>query len=169
MTSKRLASAAAALAILSSIPSQAANITYDVNLSSPSFASAMGFIITDGTLGQLTAADILDWNLLLQIESVSPVLSFDLLGPVAGANQNSGVNLVGTPPTATSDSLFFDFGAGNSSELIFHNPASAGGSDNSLCFLNLVKTGLSLRTKRREDITQIDRILGVSVEVGTRR
>src|ERR1700756_3828563 len=34
---------------------------------------------------------------------------------------------------------------------------------------DLVKRGLSLRTKRREDVTQIDGILGVAVKVGTRR
>src|SRR5262249_15178177 len=34
---------------------------------------------------------------------------------------------------------------------------------------DLMKTGLSLRTKRREDITQIDGILGVPVKVGTSR
>src|SRR5262249_29948021 len=34
---------------------------------------------------------------------------------------------------------------------------------------DLVKSGLALRTKRREDVTQIDCVLGVTVEVGTRR
>ncbi len=34
---------------------------------------------------------------------------------------------------------------------------------------DLVQGGLSLRTKRREDVAQIDGILGVSVEVGTHR
>src|SRR5262249_32134419 len=38
-----------------------------------------------------------------------------------------------------------------------HNPA------------DLMKGGLSLRTERGEDVTQIDRILGVPVEVGPRR
>jgi len=32
-----------------------------------------------------------------------------------------------------------------------------------------VKTGLSLRTERREDVTEIDGILGLPVKVGTRR
>src|SRR5262249_20943752 len=34
---------------------------------------------------------------------------------------------------------------------------------------DLVKTSLALRTKRREDITQIDGILGVAMKVGARR
>src|SRR5262249_59230247 len=34
---------------------------------------------------------------------------------------------------------------------------------------DLVKSGLALRTERREDVTQIDCVLGVPVKVGTRR
>jgi hypothetical protein len=34
---------------------------------------------------------------------------------------------------------------------------------------DLVKSRISLRTERREDITQIDGILGITVEVGTRK
>src|SRR5215471_20066261 len=34
---------------------------------------------------------------------------------------------------------------------------------------DLVKRGLSLRTERREDVAQIDGILGIPVEVGTCR
>jgi len=36
-------------------------------------------------------------------------------------------------------------------------------------FANLVKSGLSLRAKRREHVTQIDGVLAVPVEVGARR
>src|SRR5262249_494079 len=34
---------------------------------------------------------------------------------------------------------------------------------------DLVKSGLSLRTKRREHVTQVDCVLGIPVKVGTRR
>jgi hypothetical protein len=64
---------------------------YTVSLSngSPGF-TVSGSITTDGTLGFLSRADIVDWNLVTTIASPSPFppQTYDLTGPLSGQNSS---------------------------------------------------------------------------------
>jgi hypothetical protein len=112
------------------IGSARADITYDVsfNVIAGQITTVTGSITTDGHIGVLTAGDIQDFSLHLNVSGNT----FDLLGPGHGATQNAATTLVGTAVAATSTDLTFDFGTTNS-ELVFNNPVS-GSSLNSLCF-----------------------------------
>jgi hypothetical protein len=77
--------------------------------------SATGFITTNGTIGTLDSADILDWNLTLNDGTHPPV---DLEGPASG--NNSLVFLIGSDLTATPTQLLFDFGAADGGRLQFY-------------------------------------------------
>ena len=65
--------------------------------------SVTGYIKTDGTIGVLTAASILDWNLLLD----DGTQTFALLGPQSGSN--SQVGELGGGFSATATELIFDY------------------------------------------------------------
>ena len=86
-----------ALALAASLlPTAAkADITYAVD-ETVGAGSATGFITTNGTIGTLDTADILDWNLTLNDGTNPPV---DLEGPASG--NNSLVFLIGSDLTAT--------------------------------------------------------------------
>lgn len=88
--------------------------------------SASGSITTDGTVGSLTASNILDWNIFLD---GNPGDTFTLLGPLSG--NNSSVLYSGTGFSATTTDLLFNFS--NSGFLLFQNPF-IGSSRNYLCF-----------------------------------
>ncbi|HXP69263.1 MAG TPA: PEP-CTERM sorting domain-containing protein [Candidatus Dormibacteraeota bacterium] len=77
--------------------------------------SATGFITTNGTIGTLDVADIVNWNLTLNDGTNSPV---DLEGPASG--NNSLVLLVGSDLTATPTQLIFAFGAADGGRLQFY-------------------------------------------------
>jgi hypothetical protein len=84
--------------------SQAGATTYTVNDGTASLG-VTGTITTDGNIGVLSASDITDWNLLLNVSGSS----FDLTGPLSGGN--SAVYVFGTTDfTATASKLFFNFG-----------------------------------------------------------
>ncbi|MCC6775360.1 MAG: hypothetical protein IT537_01795 [Hyphomicrobiales bacterium] len=85
--------------------SPASAITYNVNIPVGA-GNVSGFIETDGSIGTLTAADIVDWNLLID----SGTLSTTLTGPLSGSN--STVGFFGSPAfTASATQLLFDFSA----------------------------------------------------------
>lgn len=65
--------------------------------------SVTGFIETDGLSGVLTAADFVDWNLVL-FDGTS---TFDLMGPLSG--NNSAVFVQGADTEAFSTYLLFNF------------------------------------------------------------
>jgi hypothetical protein len=125
----------AAVALLSLVPAaaspcSAASITYDINQTIGA-GGVTGDIITDGKIGILEQADIVDWNLLLNDGTNTK----DLLGPLSGSNSVVFVVLPSSL-SATATQLLFDFGAtdigtrGNG--FIFE---SAAGSDHGyLCF-----------------------------------
>ena len=97
----------AALAILGATFSaativSATPIVYNVNRTIRA-GSVTGFIETDGATGVLTAADFLDWNLVL-FDGTS---IFDLVGPLSG--NNSVVFTQGADAEAFGTYLLFNF------------------------------------------------------------
>lgn len=78
--------------------SQAANITYGVNLPVGP-GGVTGFVTTDGTLGTIQNANLVDWSLLLKDGSTT----FTLTGPLSG--NNSAQNNFGLTATATTLSV----------------------------------------------------------------
>jgi hypothetical protein len=79
-------------------------ITYSVN-QTIGVGSATGNIVTDGTIGVLNSADILNWNLLLN----DGTNTFNLSGPPTSLSQ---VTVDGTDLSATASQLLFNFSAG---------------------------------------------------------
>lgn len=104
----------------------AAPITYTFN-NAVGAGSVSGTVQTDGTLGILAPANIVDWNLVLNDGSNT----FTLLGPLSGNNSQSGINGGAADGlTATATQLLFDF---NSTTLVvFQNPFLGSGM-NFLC------------------------------------
>jgi hypothetical protein len=97
---------------LAALPARAATIVYTVSTTvSSTFAtngvlqtnSVIGTITTDGTIGVLSAADIVSYNLNL-IDTLTPANDTTL----TGAN-STNVNLIGNALTATASGLFFNF------------------------------------------------------------
>jgi hypothetical protein len=87
--------------------------------------SVTGTIQTDGDIGALTTADIINWNLHLN----DGTNTFDLVGP---PSVSDGAAVVGASFTATASGLFFDFSSATGSFVEFRNPAS-GSAVNYLC------------------------------------
>src|SRR4029077_5290010 len=87
--------------------------------------SVTGTIQTDGDIGALTTADIINWNLHLN----DGTNTFDLVGPPSASDATT---VVGTSFTATASGLFFDFSSSTGSFVEFRNPAS-GSAANYLC------------------------------------
>jgi hypothetical protein len=73
-------------------------------------------ITTDGTLGALATANILDWT----ISMVDGLDSFTLLGPLSGSN--SQVLIGGAALTATAVDLLFDYDAVGNNYGLFQSP-----------------------------------------------
>src|SRR3974390_2934590 len=65
--------------------------------------SVTGLIQTNGVDGELSASDVVDWNLLIN----NGARSFNLLGPLSGNNSQALVS--GPGFTATPTGLFLDF------------------------------------------------------------
>ena len=103
-----------ALAAALSPAAAKADITYAVD-ETVGAGSATGFITTNGTIGTLDIADILDWNLTLN-DGTHPAV--DLEGPASG--NNSLALLVGSDLTATPTQLIFAFGAADGGRLQFY-------------------------------------------------
>jgi hypothetical protein len=105
---------------------QAGPITYTLTVTTIGSGTVTGSITTDGTLGTLTDADIIDWNIALKPNPGTP---FTLFGPLSG--NNSGYLSSGSNLSATATQLAFDFSLDGFS--LFQNPA-AGSSINYICF-----------------------------------
>lgn len=86
-------------------PAFAASITYTVNENFPTL-SAQGTITTDGNLGTLTTADILNYDLTVSSGLISA--SFIQGGSFPPAQ------VFGSDLTATADGLFYNFSGGPS-------------------------------------------------------
>jgi hypothetical protein len=78
--------------------------TYNISDGTASLG-VTGTITTDGTIGVLSAANITDWNLLLNIGSSNA----DLTGPLSG-NNSSIFASIGNDLSASATGLFFNFG-----------------------------------------------------------
>ena len=97
----------AASAVLSAILSaatlaSATPITYNVDRIIGA-GNVTGFIETDGAMGVLSAADFVDWNLLLY----DGTSTYDLTGPLSG--NNSAVFVQGADTEAFGSYLLFNF------------------------------------------------------------
>ncbi len=103
-----------ALVLLSAVLAVAGPITYTLN-NAVGAGNISGSIQTDGTIGVLGDANLLDWNLLLD----DGVGTFNLLGPLSG--NNSGVDISGSDLSATATQLLFNFSG--SGFALFQNPS----------------------------------------------
>jgi hypothetical protein len=92
---------------------------YNIN-STIGAGSVIGTVETDGTIGVLDEAQILDWNLALD----DGTTTFTLFGPLSG--NNSQVRIDGAGFTATASDLLFDF-SGVDSFVLFQNPSIGSG------------------------------------------
>lgn len=115
----RILTAASAAALFAAAP--AAAVVYSINVGD-STLGAIGFIETDGTIGTIGSANIVDWGFALADNGVN----FTLTGP-----SNSGLAVQGSDLTATASGLFFNFSG--SGLALFQNPF-VGSSINFICF-----------------------------------
>jgi hypothetical protein len=107
----------------------AVSITYDIDLT-VGVGGVTGDIVTDGTVGPLGKADIIDWNFLLN----NGTTTFHLLGPLSGSNSElfdeAGVGDL----SATATQLLFNFSGGGTN--YFYFVTTAVGNQSVLCFQN---------------------------------
>lgn len=90
----------------------AAPITYNISRTVGSLGSISGTIQTDGTIGVLAQANILDWNLAINADSDSSTLGF-LSGPLSGNNSYISFfpdSALSTSINGSQSALLFDFG-----------------------------------------------------------
>jgi hypothetical protein len=122
MKSMQIQQLVAAVALLgaTAVCATSLAITYNVNQVIGA-GGVTGFIQTDGTIGALADANILDWDLLLDDGSGT----FNLLGPLSG--NNSQVDINGFSYTATATDIFFNFSSFNFAYVLYQNPAPASG------------------------------------------
>jgi hypothetical protein len=85
--------------------SATADIVYMVDLPPTGDLSLLGTITTDGNLGALTRADVLDWDLTVSSASLSA--SYEFLGPEHGSALNSTLRL--DSALATQTTLFLPY------------------------------------------------------------
>jgi hypothetical protein len=90
----------------------ASTITYNVNLTIGA-GGVTGDIVTNGTIGSLVDADLVDWNLLLN----DGAATFDLLGPLSGGN--SSLFSTTDDLSATPSQLLFDFSGSDVPNLMY--------------------------------------------------
>jgi PEP-CTERM motif len=90
----------------------ASTITYNVNLTIGA-GSVTGDIVTDGTIGSLVGANLVDWNLLLN----DGAATFDLLGPLSGGNSSFFFNT--DDLSATASQLLFDFSGSDTPNFMY--------------------------------------------------
>jgi PEP-CTERM motif len=115
----RILTAASAAALLAAAPASA--VVYSINVGD-STLGAIGFIETDGTIGTISGANIVDWGFDLFDNGVN----FTLNGP-----SNSGQLVVGSDLSTTASGLFFNFSG--SGLALFQNP-NIGSGINFICF-----------------------------------
>lgn len=123
---------AATILALSAGAASAATYTYDVNLN-VGIGNVSGFIETDGTLGILETANIIDWTFTLSAPNT--VSGFDETFSAANRRQ---LIIQGSGFTASSTELQFDFSGPG---LVFFQ--SANSIQNYLCFTGIGNCDIS--------------------------
>src|SRR5664279_3454359 len=88
--------------LLGAVVCYASPITYNV-ARTIGVGSVTGFIETDGSLGVLSAANFVDWSLLLN----DGTSTYTITGPLSGNNSVAFVQ--GADTTASATQLLFDF------------------------------------------------------------
>jgi hypothetical protein len=111
---KALAFQVVLLATLNASVAMADPITY-IGLRNVGAGSASLSITTDGTLGVVTAQNIVDWVITVSWES-----TFTLRGPLSG--NDSQVLSQGSALSATASELVYDFSGSPSGFLLFQSP-----------------------------------------------
>ncbi len=111
-----------AVAVFASAFTARADIVYTVNDTVAS-GTVSGTITTNGAIGTLATADIIDWNLLLN-NGFGTILN--LTGP-STTTPIEGVEVLGNSLTASSTNLSYDFG-GTGFFLIQENGLANGGT-----------------------------------------
>lgn len=92
-----------ALGFMVGLPQHSMAITYGVDRVIGG-GGVTGFIETDGTIGVLATANIIDWSLVLSTVTTGPAT---ITGPITGPN--SILEITGTGLVATPFTLSFDF------------------------------------------------------------
>src|SRR5271157_1463107 len=105
--------------LLVAVVCSASPITYNVSRTI-GIGSVTGFIETDGTIGGLTSANIVDWTLLLN----DGIFTFTLFGPSSG--NNSVVFTQGADVSASATQLLFNFGGSDNGVLLFQDGLFSG-------------------------------------------
>lgn len=108
----------------------ASDITYTVS-EAVGPGSVTGFITTDGIIGTLATADILDWSLILN-DGTNP--TFTLEGPLSG--NNSHVADFGSDLTASATQLLYNFSGTDDGPLQFQSPDIGSGGP-FLCYTDI--------------------------------
>lgn len=101
------------------VVANASPITYSVNRTI-GIGSVTGFIETDGTLGGLTAANVVDWSLLLN----DGTSTYTITGPLSGSN--SVVYSQGADVTASATQLLFNFSGVDNGIFLFQQGLFSG-------------------------------------------
>ena len=111
-----------------------ANITYNVNRTVGD-GSVSGIIVTDGALGTLSSANVVDWQLTLNSPNLAggPTTFFQMSNP---SGNNPFYPISGSAVSASATDLFFDFGSASQSYLVFYSQNSAATSDNWWCLVS---------------------------------
>jgi hypothetical protein len=113
---KLILGSALALALAVGVPAiSSAGVIFDVD-QTVGAGGVTGTITTDGTLGALVSANLVDWNLTLNDGTTTFLLT--------AANSERGI-FSGTPLTETPTQLLFD--TTNGGAVLFQNPAFASG------------------------------------------
>lgn len=97
----------------------ASPITYSV-ARTIGLGSVTGFIETDGSLGVLSAANFVDWSLLLN----DGTSTYTITGPLSGSNSVAFVQ--GADTTASATQLLFDFSGVDNGILLFQQGLFSG-------------------------------------------
>ena len=118
---KKLLNIAAMSAVLSLLTAGFAEAATYIANRTVGNGSANISITTDGTIGTLGSANILDWTIVL----TQGAESFTLKGPASGAN--STFTLLGSTLSATTNGLAFNFSGASNSAFLIQAPQTGSG------------------------------------------
>ncbi len=130
--------------LFAALPAFGSSITYNVSEIGPS-ASAVGTITTDGTLGLLAPANILDFNFTVFVAARSGSFGLGQTYSVPAQSDTfskGGTFFFGAPPlTASASGLFYDFADTADQFADFADSSDENIAYNSVCFSGGVCSG----------------------------